>query len=283
MPNPTCPANCDSDLPVVSFSDCNPQVNSSEIRRIFFKKTTGAPFTNWLNAAEWEARLSQTDTANDDTIRSLDVIGDLPAGAQVVKDISKRRRITISKDRTLNFTIDDLSPQTYEAARILECNNQYDWWFETEGGYMLGGNTGFRANIDINYVLARGADATEELQGVLTWRYKFMPERGLSPIFDSGNVTPTTFDTEFTFVSDVDADGEGVAATAPATSATTKFEFNAIDSPIGTPSNMNINIDGDLFMIVTFPSDYTGTAFKLTDADGIVRTGVFTNGNVNFS
>lgn len=185
MANPLCD-NCDDPLAVVEFNECAPEINLSEIKRIFMANANAPGFTDVGDATEWLARLSQTSTATD-AIRELTVIGDMPAGSPVTKDISNGRQITIGKDRTINFTIDDVSDANYEMARSTECGGKRKLWFETHGGKMYGGNNGIKGKVVMDIVLNRGVDEIETLAGVATWRAKFSPERVTSPIFESDN------------------------------------------------------------------------------------------------
>lgn len=283
MPNPTCAANCDVNLPVVNFDDCNPQVNYSEIRRIFIAKKGAVPFVNWLSAAEWLTRMSQSTTIGDDYIRALTVIADKPAAASVIKEISNGRRIVIGKDHTINFTIDDVSDENYEFMRGLECGGEYRFWYETEGGKMFGGNDGFLSRLDANSVLNRGRDEIETISGVMTWRTKFSPERGDSPIFSNGTGgAPTIYDTSLAFGASTSDDAEGVAGEVAAIDADLLFEFNAITPQVGTPMTMTINVAAVLAIVIDFTSDYQGEYYRFTDKDGDEHVGTFTNGTVNF-
>jgi hypothetical protein len=285
MPSPTCPDNCDVDLAPVKFDDCNPKVLFSEIRRIFIGKKTGAAFSNWLIATEWITRLSNTSVTGDDYIRALTVIADKPAGAPVTKQISNGRTITIGKDNTLNFTIDDVTPENYEWMRTIECGGKFRFWFETSGGYIYGGNEGFLANFGtIDDLLPRGLEEIETIAGTIVWRSKFSPDRGLSPIYDGDTpATPTSFDSIFDFDTTATPTAIGGASgTASATDADQHFEFNVIASPSGLPMSMNINVSTVLELVVDFPSDYEGAAFRYTDKAGAVHAGVFTDGDVDF-
>ncbi len=180
-PVPTCSTNCDGDLPDWNFDDCNPQVNFAEIRRIFIRKKNSTPFTDWTQPAEWLAQIA------NGTIKVLTVIADKPAAAGIVKEISNGRRITIGKDHTINFTIDDVSDENYEAMRQMECGGEYLINYETEGEKMFGGNEGITVRVDANNVLGRGRDEIETIVGTFTWRAKFHPERITSPIFGTSS------------------------------------------------------------------------------------------------
>ena len=161
MSNPLCPNDCDQALGTVLFDECAPNINPSEIQRVFISKGNAAPFNNWAQAQEWTDRIA----------------------ASVTKDISNGRKYVVGKDHTLNFTIDDVSDENYEFMRSTECGGKYRLWYETKGGYMYGGNEGIKASIVMDDVLNRGVDEIETLNGVATWRNKFSPERTKSPIF----------------------------------------------------------------------------------------------------
>ncbi len=281
MPTPTCPSNCDFTLPVVSFDQCAPTVVYSEIRRIFIAKKAAAPFSNWLSATEWVARMSQTSITGNDYIRPLTVIGDKPAPTDVVKDISNGRKITIGKDHVLNYTIDDMTQANYEFMRGLECGGEFRVWYETEGGIMFGGNEGIVVRVSANDVLPRGREEIETIVGVLTWRSKFSPERGISPIY-TGATVPTTFDTTLEFSAATGDTAAGVSGTVLAIDSDQLFEFNAISPAVGTPQTMSIEVSSVEEITIDFTTDYTGQYFKYTDKAGVVHSGQFANGTVSF-
>lgn len=184
MPLPTCPTDCSSALAPVNFSQCNPEVVLSEIRRIFIAKANTPAFTDWKLITEWTTRISE-DAVTDGAIRPITVIGDKPAPAAVVKELSNGRRKNVGKDHTINYTIDDVSEENYEFMRTVECGGLYRIWYETEGGYLYGGNTGILVTLTGDDLLNRGRDEIETIAGTATWRSKFHPDRILSPIFDS--------------------------------------------------------------------------------------------------
>lgn len=180
--NPTCPTNCTTALPIVKFDKCAPVISLSEIEKVYISKPSATAFTDWKLAPEWTARISETDLVDDDTIRALTVIGDKPAPANVIKELSNGRKVPVRKDHTLNITIDDVSDENYELARILECGGQIRFWYETSGGKLYGGNEGIEGTIVLDGVLNRGRDEIETLVGTITWSSKFSPERIDSPI-----------------------------------------------------------------------------------------------------
>lgn len=186
MAIPTCPSDCTSALPVINFSDCAPDINLSEIRRIFLAKTIAEAFTDWTEPTEWIARISQDDVESDDAIRPFTVIADKPAGDANIYEASDGRDIMISKSNTLNYTIDDVSDENYNFLREgIECGGQFKMWYETQGGKIFGGNEGIRVSVTGDSVLGRGRDEVELIEGTITWKAKHSPERTDSPIFDS--------------------------------------------------------------------------------------------------
>jgi hypothetical protein len=286
MPNPACSQDCNAALPPAKFSNCNPNVNFSEIRRIFMAKLNAAPFNNWKAAGEWNTRVNNTTTTGNDYIREFTVIGDKPAAANVVAQISNGRTKVIGKDHTLNFTIDDVTDENYEAMRAFECGGKYRFWYETEGGYMFGGNEGFTADMVQNSVLDRGREAYERIEGVLTWRSKFHPERAVSPIYDGDSgTTPTTFDNTMVIeTGETDNTIEGVTMTVSAQDPEQAFEFNTVTPRTGTPVSMTIEVSGVEEAVIDYTTDYGGLPFRYTDKAGVEHTGNFLSatGTVEF-
>lgn len=286
MPTPTCATDCGTALPPVNFSNCSPQVSYSEIERAFFAKPIAAAFADWTSPTEWTARINPSTTVGDDYIRELHVIGDKPAATPVTIQISRGRNITIGKDHTVNLTIDDISDETYEFFRALECGSQVKFWYETAGAKAYGGNEGIIADVVANSVLNRGRDQIENINLTLTWRAKFSPERTDSPIAGSNDEggAPDTYDTLLSFASDnTPGPTANVSATASATDAEQQFEFNAISGASGTPQSMTISVGGVDECVVNFLDDYTGEYFKYTDKAGVVHIGQFINGDRDFS
>lgn len=278
-------ANCaDFDLPITDFDDCNPEINFSEIERIFLGGPKAAAFADIQAAGEWTGRLSQT-TTGPNVIRGLTVIADKPAAASVIRDISNGRRKPIGKDHTLAFTIDDISDANYEFYKTLENNTTVRLFaFETQGGkmYAPNGNEGQLVNVDLNVILARGRDEIERIDGTLTWRRLTSGDRFDSPIFEGEGGGATAYDSDIVFnVATADAE-DSVSGTAPAINANLKLEFNGIAAPVGAPASMDIKVDGVSKLVVDFPNDYLADPFKFTNTDGAIYNGVFTDGEVNF-
>lgn len=186
----TCPTDCSTDLPVVSFDDCNPEARLSEITKIYIARTDAVAFTDVEDPTEWAKRLSMTATPPagepatpvKDLIRPLTVIGDRPAPTPVSVDISNGRTKQLRKDFVINFTIDEITPENLEFQRNSECTMKVKFWYEIAGGLLFGGNEGIEATLNSDLVLDRGTEAIVAINGTLTWKGKFTEEAVESPL-----------------------------------------------------------------------------------------------------
>lgn len=185
-----CPTDCSTDLPVVSFDDCNPEARLSEITKIYIARPDAVAFTDVALATEWAKRLSETATPPagepatpvKDLIRPLTVIGDRPAPTPVTVDISNGRTKQLRKDFVINFTIDEITEENLTFQRTSECNMKVKFWYEIAGGLLFGGNEGIEATLASDLVLDRGTEAIVAINGTLTWKGRFTEEAVESPI-----------------------------------------------------------------------------------------------------
>lgn len=277
-----CAENCETALPAVAFSDCAPEINLSEIGRVFIARANAAPFTNWLSPVEWATRLAQSG-GSDDAIRALTVIADKPSPTNTPRQISGGREIVSTQTHVLNVTIDESNQENHDFVRAMECGGSFKVWYETLGGLLFGGNSGIqKATIRLAMVLNRGTEEIITYAGPITWKSKFTEERGISPIAGSGGGGNVNYDTTLTFAAAVEDEDAGVTGTVQAINATVQFEFNEIDPRLGTPSSMNILVNGVQMMVVDFLSDYAAQPFRYTHTTGATYSGTFASGNVNF-
>lgn len=184
MADPICPLDCVAPLPELHFSDCAPEINLSEIRKIYITKSTAAAFDDWTLPSEWATRIANEDpvTPAGDEIRVLTVIADKPAPSSNVIDISGGRKFTSNKSHSISFDIDETNDVNYEAMRLMQCGGSLNMWYETAGHKLYGGNTGIPITVDISDVLGRGVNEIEKFTGTLSWERKFDAERTDSPI-----------------------------------------------------------------------------------------------------
>lgn len=280
--NPVCSNDCAAPLPVVSFSDCAPEVNLSEIEHLLFTKVDSSPITDMASLPEWQSRVSNT-SSGPNAIRNLRVIGDMPAPADQETTISGGRVIVVDRTFTVNADVDESNDLNHEAMRQIQCGGSMIVWFVTRSGHIFGGKEGIKASVKANLVLGRGESEIQRYNLVITWKNKFMPQRNVWPLAGvPSESTPTEFDTTLEFDTEDEVAAAGVTGTASATNANQKFEFNEVLPRTGLPQSMSINVGGVLELVVDFTTDYTGQYFRYTDKAGTAHTGQFTNGVVNF-
>lgn len=176
---PECPENCESELPVVEFSECAPETNAAQIRNLYMTNP-GNPFTDWNDPSEWAARVDNSST-NADAIRQLIVIASKPRPEKTEKKISHSRIINGKKNHVVNVKIDETNQTNYEMLRKLECGGTKSMWYETEK-YMYGGNDGIDASFNLDDVIEEDETALEQFEGEMKWTAAFHPERIPSPL-----------------------------------------------------------------------------------------------------
>ena len=175
-----CPDGCDVELPELKMEECNPDVDFSEVNKIYFTNVD-FPLTNWHEVTEWNGRLSN-DSVAINAIRYMHVAGDKPPAESNETKISLCRTFYSEKDHTLNFDIDETSPMNNEAMRELECGGELMVWYATEN-YLYGGNWGVRATVVINDNITRGCTELNTIQGQFKWQSRHHPEKIVNPLF----------------------------------------------------------------------------------------------------
>src|SRR4026209_1209738 len=119
MSIPTCATDCTMDLPVLDFSECAPEINLSQINKVYMSKRD-QPFTDWEDPAEWASRVSNTSLA-DDAIREFTVIGDKPLPEVQEQEISNQRISVLGRNHSINFAIDETNATNHAAMIQLQC------------------------------------------------------------------------------------------------------------------------------------------------------------------
>jgi len=171
MSIPQCPTDCEANLPVVEFNECAPEINLSQINKVYLGKRN-QPFTDWTDPAEWASRLSNT-SLDDDAIRTLIVVGDKPLPEVQEQEISNQRTVVLNRNHSLNLAVDESNGVNHAAIRDLQCTTQLSMWYETLGGKLFGGNDGIPVSLQIGIVLAGGAGDIQKYQGVAKWKSQF--------------------------------------------------------------------------------------------------------------
>lgn len=233
--NPVCPTGCSSILPIVDFDICNPKLYFGEIETIYIASGDADPFTDWTDAAEWAARISNTDIVNTNAIREFDVIADAPAAQSEQITISYGRTVNSPATFSINVDIDDNTQENYDFGRVTSCMTYFRVWFATKS-MMFGGNDGILATISLRPVIERGQKSINKISGIITWESQFAPEK--APYIGVGGAADNTPVIEPPYFFDVD-EGETAIATIMAT------------DPNGLPLTYAImpELDGSKFVI----------------------------------
>ncbi|WP_313418841.1 hypothetical protein [Sphingobacterium multivorum] len=179
----TCPVGCEeAALPAFVFDDCAPEVNASQIAKVYFAPGNAAPFTDASSGIEWATRLGNSATEGKD-IRVLTGIGSKPKPTATTVNISGRRKKTTNRAHSLTFKVDETNQANHDAMRTIQCGGIYTIWFETFGGLLFGGNEGIKnAFIDAGDVMEEGDEAIITHEYLIEWNNLHSPERVVSPL-----------------------------------------------------------------------------------------------------
>lgn len=172
---PLCPEDCSPVLPTFQFSECAPETNAAQIRKIYMFNPA-FPLVDWTSPAEWAARISNTSNANN-AIREITVIGSKPKPESTEKKISGSRIIKGKKNHSLILKVDETNQVNYEhLVRELECGGDKSIIYATEN-YLYGGNDGVTVSMGFDDVIDEDETALEIFDGDAKWSSKFHPER----------------------------------------------------------------------------------------------------------
>lgn len=174
----TCAESCTQNLPEVSFSLCNPEVNYGEIDAVFITNP-GNPLTNENDPSEWATRMAASD---DTKIIELHVIGDKPAPESSEIVISRNTTVIGSKTHTINVEIQQTNQINYDMLRAFECGKKILMWYRTAGGLLYGGAAGIEASMLLNEIIPKSRKELITFQGVIKWDNRFHPCRTTSVI-----------------------------------------------------------------------------------------------------
>lgn len=164
----------------VDFDDCAPEKHWGEVSHLYIGSLDVPDFLDVSSIIEWNSILSDTE---DDHIRTMTVIGDLPE-TEVTEIQMSGDRIAIGyKTFTLNFEVDETNDINYQWHQLLECGGKFKIWFETSDGILYGGNTGIEASVRMNLIIPRERTALVKFMGKASWKSLQSPPRCLSPLY----------------------------------------------------------------------------------------------------
>jgi len=255
----------DEELPPINFDFCQPDVRTSEIRRLFLSRTGAQPFNDWTLPAEWTLRIDET-AMGPDAMRELTVIGDKPTPTSVVKRISLDRKKVVLKTHTVLATIDDVSDANHAFVEFIGPGKYFKMWYESTGRHMYGGNNGIVCLVQMDMVLPRGQGEIATYNVICTWDSLRTEDRCESPIFDDVAISVCSPVTSVT-LSDVDEDS--ITAEWESAGVGVIFQFILTTSPTPPVSGYTTSTNTDP---VTFGSLLGGTTYyfhiRVICADG---------------
>lgn len=178
----TCPTDCSGALPVVSFSKCAPDARISEITHLLVGKGDAAAFTDWTDATEWAARLSQSVIG--DKIRTLTVRANKPATTKTEQTMTNNRKVVTNRHHVINFTVDEMNDSNYDFFRTTQCGIILFriWYINNNTKDIYGGNPGIYAALFGEPVYDEGTGVLQKFVGTLEWDSMQDPPRAVNPI-----------------------------------------------------------------------------------------------------
>ena len=181
MSNPTivCPEGCLDDVPIISMDECNPDVDFSEIDKLYMTQID-QPLADWTDAAEWTARIDNSGTDVDD-IREWWVSGELPVPERTITEIDNDRDVSSPNKFTATIQVYETNLTNYDAVRFLQCNTRVLIWYSA-GENMYGGTAGIEADVIASHIITKGSKEANIIELLVTWDNKHNPERITNPL-----------------------------------------------------------------------------------------------------
>lgn len=176
---PTCPTDCSTLLPQLSFNDCAPDFAMGEISKIYITTVDAGGLSDVTSLAEWNTRLSNT-SANADAIRFFNVVGSKPVPESTEIEFSLKRKVQSTKQHTINIKVDETSALNHDFLRQLECGGLYLIWYANDK-YIWGGDDGISVSFKLDENIPESNQELYVFEGTATWESKFSPERDLNP------------------------------------------------------------------------------------------------------
>lgn len=279
--NPGMPVCVGQELPSVDFDFCAPDVEASEIGRIFIRRENSANFTDWTQPGEWTTRVSE-NSADPDAIRALTVIADKPLPNAPKKVISGGRNVVPRKEHTINITVDEVTAANHGLMQATETGIRLKMNYEA-GKFMFGGNQGIGGTLQLDMVLARGVSEIMVYNGTFFWVSPHTEDRCLSPIYGETVLGDASLDTTIDFTTDATpTHGDSDFILAAGTNAVAKFMYNEINPTIGTALVMTIKVGGTLKLTCNMTMDFNTQPFTFKDTAGVSHQGIITAGDVLF-
>ena len=160
-------------LPPTNFNFCAPKVRFGNIKRLWTTRASSADvLADWEDLAEWTTRINATaviPVSGAAPIRALTITGDLPEPTRTETEISDDRIVYGPYTNVLNFTVDDLSLENIEWARLYQDDTYIIKMWYGWSTLIAGSTAGIDATIRTALVIPRGKSEVTGINGVLTW------------------------------------------------------------------------------------------------------------------
>jgi hypothetical protein len=177
-----CPTDCAGSHGAVNFDPCSPERHFGEISKLYIGRADGTDFTSVDLLAEWTTRLS--DTVDDaQSIRTLYGMGEMPAGEQTEKLLSKGEYAYSPYTFSFTFNVDDTNDVNFEYMLATYCNQKRKVWFEMSDGQLYGGNTGIEVVLKGMQPLLPSREDFIVITFSGKWKSASYPLRCMSPMF----------------------------------------------------------------------------------------------------
>lgn len=177
-----CPEGCDDfTMPTFNFADCATAVKEeeSEIVHLFLDTVVTNEQSGEKEFSNLPDSVSGAAVGWYGGAAKLIGIGDMAAPEKTQRVISGRRTKFGLKTYLLNFDIDDVTDENYEAVRKLNCGQEVGFAFATIGGRIYGSIIGTVVAADP--IFERGEDTYVRYNIQLQWKAHCPPPMAADP------------------------------------------------------------------------------------------------------
>lgn len=160
--------------------DCPANVFQSEVDSIIMiHPTLGTPIANWgPTLAAIDFTIDNTDATDVDQKRFFGV-GSVPANEIQEVTLNNFQLYAIDKMFTLTMDIFDITANTYDYFRKIQCGKVKPlFWYTTVGGKIYGSATGISPiKFNVTTPLDSGESSLEKITIEVSWKAKTSPDR----------------------------------------------------------------------------------------------------------
>jgi hypothetical protein len=192
---PSGAANCEDQLlSAVGNTDCANEgtLELAEINILHLDEKSAVygepknPITGWTLGADNETEILTWRTGHSNTtaskVRTYYGTGEKPEPTETTITLRKNKVISLGTKHMLNYTIQVMDNDTYDALRALQANKgQFHAWFCTDS-YLYGGDNGIICDVEkVVFTKAGGRGDVSKCIISLSWSAKADPVRDALP------------------------------------------------------------------------------------------------------